>query len=61
MAFLHAFVMALKVASLEMREVKVWVSSSVLTATAFGMIFAVFSFVMEITDVSGICILTLHN
>ena len=56
MAFLQAFVMALKVASREMREVKVWVSSSVLTATAFGMIFAVFSFVMEITDVSGICI-----
>ena len=56
MAFLHALVMALKVASLEMREVKVWVSSSVLTATAFGMIFAVFSFVMELTDVSGICI-----
>ena len=53
-AFLQAFVMALKVASLEMREVKVWVSSSVDTATALGNILAVFSFVMEITDVKGI-------
>ena len=46
--------MALKVASLEMREVKVWVSSSVDTATAFGKILAVFSLVMEITEVNGI-------
>ena len=55
-AFLQALVIALKVASLEMREVKVWVSSSVDTATALGMILAVFSFVIEITEVKGICI-----
>ena len=40
-AFLQALVIALKVASLEMREVKVWVSSSVDTATALGTILAV--------------------
>ena len=56
MAFLQALVIALKVASLEMRDVKVWVSSSVETATALGMILAVFSLVMDVTESSGICI-----
>ena len=90
-AFFQAFVIALKVASLEMREVKVWVSSSkilryeqavltneskvliqltnqmpgnwksldplpVVTATAFGIILAVFSLVIDVTEISGIWI-----
>ena len=55
-ALLQNFVIALKVASLDMREVKVWVLSSVETATAFGIILAVFSFVINTTDFRGICI-----
>ena len=55
-AFFHDLVMALKVASLEIKEVKVWVSSTVDTATALGMNFAVFSLVMDVTEMRGIWI-----
>ena len=50
-AFLQALVITLYVASLEMKEVKVWTSSCVETATALGMIFAVFSFLIAVTAV----------
>lgn len=46
----------LKVASLERREENMWVSSLVDTPTALGMILAVFSLVMEVTEVIGIWI-----
>ena len=39
-----------------MKEVKVWVSSRVETATAFGIIFAVFSFVNAVIEIIGIWI-----
>jgi len=59
-AFLQAFVIALNVASLDIKEVNVWVSSSVETATALGMILAVFSFVMVVTEIKGIWILVTY-
>jgi hypothetical protein len=48
--------LTLKVASLERREENMWVSSLVDTPTALGMILAVFSFVIAITEVMGIWI-----
>jgi len=48
--------LTLKVASLERREENMCVSSLVDTPTALGMILAVFSFVIAITDVMGIWI-----
>ena len=55
-AFFQDLVIALKVASLEIKEVKVWVSSTVDTATALGMNLAVFSLVMDVTEMRGIWI-----
>jgi hypothetical protein len=48
--------LTLKVASLERREENMCVSSLVDTPTALGMILAVFSFVIAITEVMGIWI-----
>ena len=50
-ARLHALVIVLKVASLDMKDVKMCFSVSVQTATAFGIIFAVFSLVIPVTEV----------
>ena len=50
-ARLQALVMVLKVASRDMKEVNMCFSLSVQTATALGMIFAVFSFVIAVTEV----------
>ena len=55
-AFIHAFVITVKIASLEMKEVKVWISSWVDTATVLGMILAVFFFLMAVTEVMANCI-----
>jgi len=49
-ARLQALVMVLKVASLDMKEVKICFSPSQQTATALGIILAVFSFVMAVTE-----------
>ncbi len=48
--------LTLKVASLDRREENMCVSSLVDTPTALGMILAVFSFVIAITEVMGIWI-----
>ena len=50
-ARLQALVTVLKVASRDMKEVNMCFSLSVQTATALGMIFAVFSFVIAVTEV----------
>ena len=50
-ARLQALVMVLKVASRDMKEVNMCFSLSVQTATALGIIFAVFSFVIAVTEV----------
>ena len=57
-ARLQALVTVLKVASLDMKEVKMCFSVSVQTATALGIILAVFSFVIEVTEVISSLILT---
>ena len=54
----QALVTVLKVASLDMKEVKMCFSLSVQTATALGIILAVFSFVIEVTEVISSLILT---
>ena len=50
-ARLQALVTVLKVASLDINDVKMCFSVSVQTATALGMILAVFSFVIAVTEV----------
>ena len=54
----QALVTVLKVASLDMKEVKMCFSLSVQTATALGIILAVFSFVIEVIEVISSLILT---
>ena len=49
-ARLQALVMVLKVASRDMKEVKICFSPSQQTATALGIILAVFSFVIAVTE-----------
>ena len=52
----HNLVISLKVVSLDMKDEKTCFSCSiVIRPIAFGMIFAVFSFVTIVTDRMGIC------
>jgi len=57
---LQTFVMNANAVSLDMKEVNVWISFWVVTATALGMIRTVFSFVMLITEVRGTWILVMY-